>query len=437
MNIRIRSLKQLVLATVLGGLIWPGFLCADILRVSLNDEIIHPITAEYVIRSIDYANAHQANAVLIHLSTPGGLETSMREIIERIVISRVPIIIYVSPSGARAASAGFFILLSADLAVMAPGTNTGSAHPVPINPLSGGTVPIDETMKKKIENDSAAFMRSIAEKRGRDVAMAEKGVLEAKSFSDSEALANHLIDAVCNSEEEIVNRFDGRTIKRFDGSTLTLHLKGQPFVDAGMSMRQRFLDRVLNPNIALVLGAVGIMGLYVEFSHPGLIFPGVGGAIALVLALFAFHLLPINYVGVILILLSIVLFVLEAKIVSHGILALGGIISGVVGSIILVDSPIPELQIHKSIALAVFLPLALITVFLLRLVLLARKRKATTGIQGMEGLEGVAHTNLDLTGKVYVRGEYWNAKASSRIEAGTPILIENVDGLVLKVKSKQ
>jgi membrane-bound serine protease (ClpP class) len=278
---------------------------AEIIHVTLNDEIIHPITAEYVIRSIDDANSRHADAVLISLSTPGGLDSSMREMIERIVASNVPVIIYVSPSGARAASAGFFLLMSGDVAVMAPGTNTGAAHPVALNPISGGAIPLDESMRKKIEEDSAAYIRSLVEKRGRNIALAEKGVTEAKSFSDSEALAGNLIDAVCSSPEEIFDRLDGKTIKRFSGSSTTLHLKGKPLVEVGMTLRQQFLDKVLNPNIALVLGACGVLGLYVEFSHPGLIFPGVGGAIALVLALFAFHLLPINYVGVILILLAI------------------------------------------------------------------------------------------------------------------------------------
>jgi len=427
----------LTTALLLGGWLFAATGRAEIIHIKLDNEIIHPITAEYVTRAIDYANARHAEAVLIDLSTPGGLESSMREIIEKIVASPVPVIIYVSPSGARAASAGFFILLSADVAVMAPGTNTGAAHPVALNPISGGSIPLDESMKKKIVEDSAAYIRSLAQKRGRNVELAEKGVTEAKSFSDSEALAGHLIDAVCNTPEDILNRFDGMTIKRFGGATAVLHLKGQPLTDAGMTLRQRFLDKVLNPNIALVLGAIGIMGLYVEFSHPGLIFPGVGGAIAFVLALFAFHLLPINYVGVIMILLAVVLFILEAKITSHGILALGGILSGVIGSLILVDSPIPELQIHKWTALSVFLPLAIITVFLLRLVLIARKHKAETGEQGMMGLEGIAYTKIDPLGKVYVRGEYWNATATEPIEKGNPVIITAVEGLKLKVRQKK
>jgi membrane-bound serine protease (ClpP class) len=431
----LRRLLVTSLLLVLGVL--PSMLKADIVRITLDDIIIHPISAEYLGRSIDYANSHGAGAILICLSTPGGLEGSMREIIEKIVTSRVPVIVYVSPSGARAASAGFFILLSADVAVMAPGTNTGSAHPVAINPLSGASIPLDETMKKKIEEDSAAYMRSLAQKRGRNVEMAEKGVTEAKSYSDSEALANHLIDAVCNSTDDILDQFDGRSIRRFDGSTTVLHLKGKPIVDVGMTLRQRFLDKVLNPNIALVLGAVGVLGLYAEFSHPGLIFPGVGGAIALVMALFSFHLLPINYVGVIMIFLAIVLFVLEAKIVSHGILAVGGILSGVIGSLILIDSPIPELQIHKVTAFAVFLPLALITVFLLRLVLLARKLKSVTGEQGMLGLEGVAYTPIGESGKVYIRGEYWNASSVTPIEKGQPVVVTVIQDLKIIVRPKE
>jgi membrane-bound serine protease (ClpP class) len=436
MNLQHYSRVLFISALLLGCGLLASSGRAEIIHITLNDEIIHPITAEYVTRSVDYANTRHADAILISLATPGGLESSMREIIEKIVASPVPVIIFVSPSGARAASAGFFILMSADVAIMAPGTNTGAAHPVVLNPISGGSIPLDESMKKKIEEDSAAYMRSLAEKRGRNVELAEKGVTEAKSFSDSEALAGHLIDAVCNTPEDIIERFDGKTIKQFGGSTKVLHLKGQALIEVGMTMRQRFLDKVLNPNIALVLGAIGILGLYVEFSHPGLIFPGVGGAIAFVLALFAFHLLPINYVGVILILLAVVLFILEAKITSHGILALGGILSGVIGSLILVDSPIPELQIHKWTALSVFLPLAIITVFLLRLVLIARKHKALTGEQGMMGLEGIAYTKIDPLGKVYVRGEYWNATAPEPIEKGHPVIVTAIEGLKLKVRQK-
>lgn len=417
--------------------LWPFITPAQIIQVTLDDEIIHPITAEYIARSLDYANSRHAAAALIRLSTPGGLEASMRQIIEKIVASPVPVIVYVSPSGARAASAGFFILMSADVAAMAPGTHTGAAHPVALNPISGASLPMDQTMFKKIENDSAAYVRSLVEKRGRNVEMAEKAVVEAKSFSDSEALANHLVDAICQSPEDIIERFDATSIKRFDGSTIILHLKGQPLVEVGMTLRQRFLDKILNPNIALILGAIGILGLYVEFSHPGFIFPGVGGAIALVLALFAFHMLPINYVGVILILLSIVLFILEAKIASHGILAVGGILSGVIGSLILIDSPVPQLQIHKTTALSVFLPLAIITVFLLRLVLLSRKYKMMTGEQGMIGMEGVAHAPINGSGKVYVRGEYWNATATERIEEGSRIIVVAVAGLVLRVRPKK
>lgn len=436
MRIHTRMFALIAAVALMTGMLFPAQSSGEIIHVTLNDDTIQPITAEYVTRAIAYANAHGADAVLISLSTPGGLETSMREMIEAIVASRVPVIIYVSPSGARAASAGFFILMSADVAVMAPGTNTGAAHPVALNPISGGTIPLDQTMQKKIEEDSAAYIRSLTQKRGRNVAMAEQAVINAKSFSDSEALADNLIDAVSKSTGDIVSEFDGKTIRRFDGSTTVLHLKGKEIVDVPMTLRQRFLDQVMNPNIALVLGAIGVLGLYVEFSHPGWIFPGVGGAIALVLALFAFHLLPINYVGVILILLALVLFVLEAKIVSHGILAIGGIVSGVIGSLILVEAPIPELQIHKGTALAVFLPLAVITVFLLRLVILARKRKSVTGMQGMLGLEGIAFTDIHASGKVYVRGEYWNASSLERIEKETPVIVIAMDGLNLKVQPK-
>jgi len=378
-----------------------------VVQVNLDDTV-EPVTAEYATRGISYANQIQASAILLNLSTPGGLDTSMREIISAIEASRVPVITYVAPSGHRAASAGFFILLSGDLAVMAPGTNTGAAHPV----VMGGA-DIGKTMEGKIENDAAAYIRSIADKRGRNSKLAEEGVRESRSFTEKEALEGKLIDAIANTPPDIFAQFDGKTIKRFDGSSTTLHLAGAVLEPFEMTGRERFLSRIADPNIAFILGAVGVLCLYLEFNHPGMVAPGVVGAISLVLALYAFHLLPINYAGVLLILVALVLFILEAKTPTHGVLAIGGVIAMVVGSLILIDTPFPGGGIRLGTSLSVTLPVAVVMVFLMRIAIAARRLKVVTGDAGMIDEVGTAQTDLEPEGKIFVHGEIWEARASA------------------------
>lgn len=394
------------------------------------DDVIHSISAEYLTQGIDYANAHRSTAVLIRLSTPGGLDGAMRKIIERIITSRVPVIVFVAPSGSRAASAGFFILMSADWAVMAPGTNTGAAHPVLIG---GGAV--NDTMEKKVVSDAAAYLRSLVSKRGHNVELAETAVTESKSFTEKEAIDQHLIDQVAASPGEIFSLLDRKTIKLFDGSELTLDLARAVEKPLGMTARQRFLSSILDPNIAFLLGVIGLLGIYLEFTHPGLIFPGVAGALALVLALFAFHLLPINFTGVVLLILAVTLFLLEAKFVSHGILALGGVLAMVIGALILVESPLPALQIHLSTALGVAIPFALITVFLLRLVIRARKARVTTGVSAMIGAKGVVRTAINGEAQILVQGELWRATSQEELMPGTEVVVTRVNGLTLEVES--
>jgi membrane-bound serine protease (ClpP class) len=398
--------------------------------VEINlDDIIEPVTAEYVERGIQAANDEHAAAILLDLSTPGGLETSMRDIIRAIISSHVPVIAYVSPSGSRAASAGFFLLLSADVAAMAPGTNTGAAHPVMM-----GNADIGKTMETKIENDAAAYIRSIAGKRGRNVQLAEEGVRSSKSFTEKEALDNHLIDLIADSPAGLLKALDGRTINRFDGGTAVLHLNGARLQAYNMTTRERFLARIADPNIAFILGVIGALCLYFEFTHPGIVLPGVAGALAIVLALYAFHLLPINYTGVALILLALVLFALEVKANSHGVLVVGGIIAMVVGALILVQSPLPGAQIHFSTALSVTLPVAVISVILVRLAVLARRNKAITGEQGMIDQVGVARTDLAPEGKVFVHGEIWEARAAEPVTSGARVRVREVKGLKLMVE---
>jgi membrane-bound serine protease (ClpP class) len=339
------------------------------------------------------------------------------------------VITYVAPSGHRAASAGFFILLSGDLAIMAPGTNTGAAHPV----MMGGEE-IGKTMAAKIENDAAAYIRSLADKRGRNPKLAEEGVRESKSYTEKESLDGKLIDAIANTPADIFAQFDGKTIKRFDDSTTTLHLAGAEIEPYVMTGRERFLSRIADPNIAFLLGAVGVLCLYIEFTHPGMVAPGVVGAIALVLALYAFHLLPINYAGVLLILLALGLFVLEAKVTSHGVLAAGGIVAMVIGSLILIDSPMPGAGIRLGTSLSVTLPLAAVVVILLRFALAARRQKIVTGDVGMIDSVGTAQTDLEPQGKIFVHGEIWEARTNGKIPKGARVRVREVDGLTLVVE---
>lgn len=393
------------------------------------DDMVQPISADYIQRGIKHANEIHAQAILLTLDTPGGLESSMREIIQAILESKVPVIAYVSPEGGRAASAGFFILISSDVAVMAPGTHAGAAHPVIIGALN-----IGKTMEEKIENDAAAYIRSLADRRGRDSKLAEQGVRESKSFTEQEALNDRLIDSIENTSADIFKDFDGKTIKRFNGGTTTLHLAGASTELYTMTARERFLFYIVDPNIAFLLVILGLACLYVEFTHPGMVLPGVIGAIAIVLALFAFHLLPINYMGVALILLAVAMFVLEVKTPSHGALAVGGIISMVIGAMILIDSPWPAARIRFSTALGATLPLGVIVVILLRLALAAQRRKVVTGDVGMVDLVGVTQTDLSPTGKIFVHGEIWEARAPGTVAAGTRVRVKEVQGLTLVVE---
>jgi membrane-bound serine protease (ClpP class) len=391
--------------------------------------MVNHVTADYVKNGIRYANQIHASAVLLRLSTPGGLERSMREIIEAIFDSRVPVITYVAPSGTRAASAGFFILLAGDVAVMAPGTNAGAAHPVIL-----GSSDIGKTMEAKIENDAAAYMRSIADKRGRNVKLAEAGVRESRSYTEKEALEGHLIDAVANSPQEILAKFNGKVIRRINDTVTTLQLAGAQIEPYEMSKRERFFAWISDPNIALILGAMGLLCLYIEFTHPGMVAPGVIGAIALILALYAFNLLPINYAGVVLIMGGLALLVLEVKVTSHGVLAVGGLVALVIGAMILIRSPWPEARIRLSTALGVAVPLAVIISILLPVAVAAHRRKSISGKAGMIDSIGVASTDLQPQGKVLVHGELWDARSQQKIEKGTRVRVREVEGLTLVVE---
>ena len=404
---------------------------AEVLKIVLNDTI-QPISEEYIGRAIDEAARAHDDALLIELNTPGGLLDSTREIIEKILASPVPVIIYVTPSGSRAASAGFFILESADIAAMAPGTNTGAAHPVT---LGGGKM--DDIMKTKIENDSAALMRSVVSKRGRNVDIAETTVRASKSFTDQEALTNHLIDYVASNEEDLFKQIQGKQIKRFNGQTASLQLVGEPVRQYDMTLKQHILAYMMDPNVAFILLAIGALALYAEFNHPGAVVPGTVGVVFILLAIFALNLLPTRFAAVVLILASFVLFALEAKFATHGVLAVGGITTMVLGGLLLVDAPIPEMRVHLLTALAISIPIGIITVFLMTLALRARHNKVVTGIQGLIGEVGITQTPLSPAGKVFVHGEIWNAVSTVPLPAGEAVVVRKVEGLELTVDPTQ
>src|SRR5438132_6333741 len=404
-------------------------LCAQaaILKITVND-MIHPISDEFIGRALTEAARTNDDAVVIELRTPGGLIDSTRSIVEKIMTSRVPVIVYVAPAGARAASAGFFILESADIAAMAPGTNTGAAHPVVFGEK------MDEIMKTKMENDAAAFMRTIAARRGRNVTVAESAVRESKSFTEDEALHQKLIDVVAPNLPSLFQAFDGKTLRRYNGSTTTLHLVGKPLRTYDMSLKERLLSKLMDPNIAFLLFALGALAIFAEFNHPGAVVPGVVGVIAILLALFALNLLPTRYASLSLLIAAFVLFALEAKYATHGVLGIGGVICMIFGALFLVDGPIPEMRVHLFTALIVSIPIGLIAIFLTTLVLRARRNRVTTGREGMIGEIGVARTELEPAGKVFVHGELWNGVRRTAVAPGTRVRVSGVDGLQLIVE---
>jgi len=400
---------------------------ASILRITVND-MIHPISDEYIGRALaDAARSHDV-AMVIDLSTPGGLIDSTRSIVEKMMTSPVPVIVYVAPAGSRAASAGFFILEAADIAAMAPGTNTGAAHPVILGEK------MDEVMKTKMENDAAAFMRTIASRRGRNVAVAESAVRQSKSFTEDEALQQKLIDIVAPNLTALLRAADGKRIRRYDGSFVTLHLAHQAIRTYDMSLKERLLSMLMDPNIAFLLFALGSLAIFAELNHPGAVVPGVVGVISILLALFALNLLPTRYAALALLIAAFALFALDAKYATHGVLGIGGVICMIFGSLFLVDGPIPEMRVHLVTALIVSIPIGIITIFLMTLALRARRNRIITGREGMIGEIGVARTQLEPSGKVFVHGELWNAVAKTAVPPGTRVRVAGVDGLQLIVE---
>jgi membrane-bound serine protease (ClpP class) len=407
-----------------------------VLELSLDREV-EPVLATYIDEGLSDAAKRNAALVLITMDTPGGLSDSMKDIIQHILASPVPVAVYVSPTGARGASAGFFILLSADIAAMGPGTHTGAASPI----LAPGGFPmqIDETMRKKITNDATAFLRSYADKRGRNPALAETAVTDAKAFTEKEALEGKLIDLIAASPEDLLHQVDGRSVTRFDGTHIKLSLPNPSRAAFQLSARQRFLARIVEPDVFFVLLIVGALGLYTEFTHPGMVAPGVIGGICAVLALYAMHILPVNFAGLLLILLALALFILEAKFTSHGVLAVGGIVAMLLGAMFLIRSPLTTGGVSLGVALAATLPFAVITVFLMRLVLRSREWKTTTGREEMIGAEGIAVSGLSAgaEGMIRVHGELWRASSAQPVPSGAAVRVLRVEGLKLEVEPAQ
>ncbi len=400
---------------------------ADVIKVVV-DGPIHPIVEEYIGRALDQAAREKAEAVLIEIRTPGGLVDSTRGIVTRILASPVPVIVYVSPTGSRSASAGFYILESADIAAMAPGTNTGAAHPVTL-----GGEKMDPIMKEKLENDSAAFMRSFVSKRGRNLEVAESGVRQSKSFTDQEALQLKLIDYVVPTQDELLKQIDGKTIKRFDGSSTVLHVAGRSVRVFPLTLKQQILGWLMDPNVTAILFAIGMLALYAEFNHPGAVVPGVIGLIFIVLAISVLNILPTSFAALGLMVSAFLLFALEVKFQTHGVLGIGGVVALFLGALLLVDGPIPELRVRWLTALAISLPLGMITIFLMSIALRARRNKVTTGQEGMIGEIGTARTSLLPNGKVFIHGALWDAVSPSSISQGEQVVVIKANGLLLEV----
>ncbi len=395
------------------------------------DDTIQPISADYLKRGIERAADTHAQAILVELNTPGGLLDSTRDMVRDILASPSPVIFYVAPAGSRAGSAGFFLMEAADIAAMAPGTNAGAAHPV----VELGK--IDDTMKQKILNDTLAFLRSYVSMRGRNVDAAQQAVENSKSYTDQEALNLHLIDVVEPNESALLDAIDGRQVKRFNGTVQTLHTRGATLVAVNPTLREEIMDRLMDPNLAVLLLLAGALLIYMEFNTPGTIIPGALGTLLVLLALFSLNLLPVRYTSLALIVGAIILMVLEAKFPSHGILATTGTIALVLGTLTLVAGPIPEMRVQLATAIATGLGFGLITTFLVRIVWQARRNKVMIGPDALVGAVGVAQQPLAPRGQIIVHGELWLAESDVPVAAGESVRVRAVDGLKLLVAPVQ
>jgi membrane-bound serine protease (ClpP class) len=414
--------------------LFPAALAADattpvVIKLTLHDTI-QPITADYLQRGLQEAARQHAQLVLVSMGTPGGLLESTRVMVQAIENSSVPVVVFISPTGSRAGSAGFFILEAADIAAMAPGTNAGAAHPI----VEGRQ--LDPVLKEKIENDAAAFLRSYAGRRGRNVQAAEDAIRNSKSYSDEEALKLKLIDLVTPDDASLLNALDGREIHRFDGTTQTLHLHRAAVLTTAPSLRERLLSKLTNPDIAVLLLVLGGLLIYLEFNVPGTVVPGSLGTLFVLLSLFGLNLLPIRHTAIVLLLAAFALMILEAKFGGHGVLAVAGVASLVFGLATLVDGPIPELRVHTATAVGAGIGFGAISFGLAWIALRARRSKVLTGPQAMIGGTAIARTPLNPTGQVEIRGELWQAslRGNTSLAIGSAVYVRAIEGLVLIVE---
>jgi len=401
----------------------------DVMVVHIEG-VINPVTAEFLDKSIKTADESRADAVVIMLDTPGGLDTSMRQMVKAITGSPVPVITYVAPTGARAASAGVFITMASSVAAMAPGTNIGAAHPV-----SMGGEKLTKEMSQKLENDAAAYITSLAEKYGRNAKWAALSVRKSVSISESEAVKTGVVDLVADNVDDLLKKADGRKVMTGIGPVV-LKTSGAKLRDIEMGWRLRFLKALSDPNIAYILMMIGVVGIFFELSNPGLVFPGVVGGVALVLAFYAFQTLPVNYAGILLIILALIFFIAEVKITSYGLLSVAGVISLILGSVMLIDSPLPFMRVSLKIILPATLTLAGFFAILIRTALRSHRARVTMGKEGLIGAECEAMTDLDPEGDVFVQGAHWRASSGDGIRKGEKAVVVSVEGLRLKVTRK-
>jgi len=425
---------KIIFSIIIGFILLPLLIVPvygkDVYLISING-VINPPVAGFISDSIKKSQEKEAEALVILMDTPGGLDTSMREIIKNIMDSTVPVVVYVYPSGARAASAGSIILLASHIAAMAPGTNVGAAHPVSI-----GKEKTDKEMMEKVVRDAEAYARSIAMKKKRNVEWAAKAVKESASIPAKEALDKNVIDIIAGSIDELLTGIDGRIVETKRGK-VALHTKSSKKVELEMPFKYRFLSYVSDPNVAYILMMIGIYGILFEIYNPGAIFPGVIGGICLILALYAFQAIPISYAGLFLILLGIIFFILEVKIISHGVLGLAGIVSIIIGSIMLIDLPSSILSISYKTIIFVGIISGIFVFGILSYAIKAQLAKVKTGKEGLIGEIGIARTDIHRKGKIFLHGEMWNASSNDFITQGEKVVVVGVDGLVLKVKKKE
>ncbi|MCM3878889.1 MAG: nodulation protein NfeD [Vicinamibacterales bacterium] len=399
------------------------------------ESIIHPVSAEFMIEVMSRADASNARLVVFTLRTPGGLLDSTRQIVTHMLAAKTPVVMFVAPSGSRAASAGFVLMIAADIAAMAPGTHIGAAHPV-----AGNGQSMDETTSKKAGEDAAAYVRTLASKRNRNSELAEQAVIQSKAFTEDESLNAKppLIDLIATDIPDLLKKLDGRSVTRFDGSSVTLHTASAPVTTVAMTLRQRILSAVAHPNIAYILMSLGMLGLTIELWSPGAILPGVVGGLSLLLAFFALQVLPVNYTGLLLMLFGLTLLALEIKVTSYGLLTIGGVLSLIFGSMMLIDSPAPELQLSVSLVVSVVLGFTAIAVFLVRLALKSQRTPPVTGVEGMlnEIGDALAPIQPGQPGTVLVHGEVWRAISHGHIARGDRVRVAHVDGLTLTVRKE-